>query len=135
MPFVKGKSGNPAGTTKAQSHNQRRLARLVGEITGDGEELIRRLILLSRGVTSPEEMTDAQARDGRTKALTPERIKIALQATQELMDRLAGKAPQHIELDVDSGASVEDTARAVLREMTAEQVAAIGALEAGMTLQ
>lgn len=132
MPFVKGKSGNPAGQTAAQANGRKQTARLIGYLTGDGAELVRRLLLMSRGITTPEELAklggDEAFADGRLAPnLSADRVKMAHNATSELFDRFAGKPSQHVEVeDVTDPVAALD---ARLAALTPEQIAALAVLD------
>lgn len=103
VAFPKGKSGNPSGQTAPQAHARKRSSRRIAELTGDGDEIIKRLLLLSRGVTSPEELEKlggAQAfADGKIAAATIDRIRLAQAATLDLRDMLQGKPTSHVEIE------------------------------------
>jgi hypothetical protein len=126
MAWKKGQSGNPNGFMAPQRDARKRAARVIADLTGDGEELIRRMLLLSRGVTSPDELEklggDEAFRDGRmANGIGLDRIRLAEAATQNLADRLMGKPSQHVEVE-----RVDETAQdldAVLARLTPEQLA------------
>lgn len=133
MPFVKGKSGNPAGTSAPQSQARKRAARRIAELTGDGDEIIGRLLLLSRGVTSADDLERhggaAAFADGRiAPGLTVERIRMAQAATLDLRDMLCGKPTQHVEVEdvTDPAATLAER----LAELTPEQLALLANLDA-----
>lgn len=132
MAWTKGRSGNPSGYTAPQASARKRGARMIAELTGDGDEIIKRLLLMSRGVTSPEELErlgGAKAfADGRTAAQTTDRLRMAQAATLELRDQLMGKPSQHVELEVteaDPVAALDEK----LAAMTPEQIAALALLD------
>lgn len=135
MVWKKGQSGNPNGFMAPQRDARKRAARVIAELTGDGEELVRRMLLLSRGLTSADELErlggDAAFRDGRmVEGLTMERIRLAEAATQNLADRLMGKPSQHVEIEkVDETVPDLDAA---LAKLTPDQLANLGAALAAL---
>lgn len=132
MAFPKGKSGNPTGYTAPMANGRKQTARLIGYLTGDGAELVKRLLLMSRGVATQEELEklggDAAFADGRLAPnLSADRMKMAQHATSELFDRFAGKPSQHVEVE-----DVTDPATACaerLAALTPEQLAVLAALD------
>lgn len=126
MPFQKGKVANPSGRPKAQSGLAAQIARWVGDATHDGEELVRRLLMLSRGCTTMREMRELTPEQWRTGAmrdgLSADRVRLALAATQELLDRGAGKAQASLVIEDDRPAALDPAAVAaeMLRQASPE---------------
>lgn len=135
MAFKPGQSGNPRGRTAGQNDARKRGRMTIAMMTDDGEEIVKRLLLLSRGVTDAEELErlggDKAFADGRIAAKTTDRLRMAQAATIELRDQFFGKPTNHVEVEQISDATAEVDEK--LAALTPEQLAALAAIGEDLT--
>ena len=99
--YKPGQSGNPAGWGKERLISWREVARYANDKTNDGKDMIDVLVTIATDVTV----------EARTRAIAAEKV----------LDRIAGKPRQHIDMAV--GGSALD--RSDVSKMTDEELVRI----------
>lgn len=111
--FVKGKSGNPGGQTKAAEAMRRLVPTLIAELTHGGADLVYMLLRIAAGAETGME-------DARSRAW----------AIRELLDRQLGRPAMSLTVSPSAG---DDLPQLDDRELTDDELRVLAKIDAAPT--